>query len=53
MHTQPLPERVYAMDVRFPLLVVGTADRTIQVFNLNSPQTPYKTLQSPLKFQTR
>ncbi len=31
IHTQQLPERVYAMDVKFPLLVVGLANRTIQV----------------------
>lgn len=52
-HTQPLPERAYAMSVRHPLLVVACADRSIQVFNLSSPQKPYKTLTSPLKFQTR
>ena len=52
-HTQQLPERVYAMDVNHPLLVVGLADRQVQVYNLSQPQTPYKTQQSPLKFQTR
>ncbi len=31
VHTQNLPERVYAMDVVNKLLVVGTADRNIQV----------------------
>ena len=31
VHTQQLPERVYAMDVRHPLLVVGLANRRIQV----------------------
>lgn len=53
VHTQQLPERVYAMDCVHPLLVVGTADRAIQVFNLAQPQTPYKQLHSPLKYQTR
>ena len=48
-----LPERCYALDVKHPLLVVGTADRHILVFNLGQPQAPYKTLQSPLKWQTR
>ena len=52
-HTQPVPERVYAADVAWPLLVVGTANRRIQVFNLTSPQQPYKDIESPLKFQTR
>ncbi|RUS32495.1 WD40 repeat-like protein [Jimgerdemannia flammicorona] len=48
-----LPERVYSMDVVFPLLVVGTAERNILIYNLNNPSVPYKTLQSPLKWQTR
>jgi hypothetical protein len=37
-HTQPLPERCYTMSVRHPLMVVGTADRNILVYNLASPQ---------------
>ena len=31
VHVQQLPERVYAMDVRYPLAVVGLANRRIQV----------------------
>ena len=46
-------ERVYTMDVRNSLLVVGTADRYINVVNLADPMKFYKTLQSPLKWQTR
>ncbi|KAI0472774.1 Poly(A)+ RNA export protein [Xylariaceae sp. FL0804] len=46
-------ERVYSMDVRNQLLVVGTADRYINVINLQDPVKFYKTLQSPLKWQTR
>lgn len=46
-------ERVYALDVRDNLLVVGTADRYINVVNLKDPTKFYKTLQSPLKWQTR
>lgn len=30
-HTQALPERVYALDVKHPLMVVGLANRRIQV----------------------
>lgn len=51
--TVQLPERVYAMDVNHPLLVVGCADRHILVYNLQNPQQAYKTIQSPLKWQTR
>ncbi|KAI0537163.1 Poly(A)+ RNA export protein [Xylaria digitata] len=46
-------ERVYSMDVRNSLLVVGTADRYINVINLQEPLKFYKTLQSPLKWQTK
>lgn len=46
-------ERVYTMDVKGKLLVVGTADRYINVINLSEPTKFYKTLQSPLKWQTR
>jgi len=48
-----LPERCYALDVTHPLLVVGCAERQIQIFNLSNPQVPYKQLLSPLKYQTR
>ncbi|CAG8949817.1 hypothetical protein HYFRA_00004141 [Hymenoscyphus fraxineus] len=46
-------ERVYTMDVAKNLLVVGTADRYINVINLGDPSKIYKTIQSPLKWQTR
>lgn len=51
--TVTLPERVYSMDSLYPLMVVGTAERHIEVFDLNNPSTPYKSLLSPLKWQTR
>ena len=46
-------ERVYTLDVRDNLCVVGTADRFINVINLKDPGKFYKSLQSPLKWQTR
>ncbi|MCJ1311735.1 RNA export factor gle2 [Agyrium rufum] len=46
-------ERIYTMDTKDKLLVVGTADRYINVINLNDPTKFYKTVQSPLKWQTR
>ncbi|KAK1219381.1 RNA export factor gle2 [Marasmius sp. AFHP31] len=48
-----LPERCYTMDVQYPLMVVGTAERHIQIFNLTNPTSAYKTITSPLKWQTR
>ncbi|KAF9648783.1 WD40 repeat-like protein [Thelephora ganbajun] len=48
-----LKERCYTMDVKNQVLAVGTADRHIQIFHLSNPITPYKTVPSPLKWQTR
>ncbi|GBE88270.1 Poly(A)+ RNA export protein [Sparassis crispa] len=51
--TVQLPERCYTLDVVYPLMVVGTAERHIQIFNLSNPNTVFKTITSPLKWQTR
>ncbi|KAG0306372.1 hypothetical protein BGZ98_002490 [Dissophora globulifera] len=51
--TITLPERLYSMDSVFPLLVAGTADRHVLIYNLNNPSVPFKTVPSPLKWQTR
>ncbi|KAI8804360.1 Poly(A)+ RNA export protein [Cladochytrium replicatum] len=48
-----LPERLYSMDLAQALLVAGTADRHIVVYNLMNPTTPFRVIQSPLKHQTR
>ncbi|KAG9304958.1 hypothetical protein G9A89_003127 [Geosiphon pyriformis] len=48
-----LPERCYAMDLVFPLMVVATAERHVVVYNMLNPSQVYKTAQSPLKWQTR
>ncbi|KAK7246777.1 hypothetical protein RIF29_41647 [Crotalaria pallida] len=53
VHTQQLPERCYAMTVKYPLMVVGTADRNLIVYNLQNPQAEFKRIISPLKYQTR
>lgn len=46
-------DRVYAMDVKDRLVVVGTAERHINTIDLDNPSTFSKTAQSPLKQQTR
>ncbi|RZC46970.1 hypothetical protein C5167_039920 [Papaver somniferum] len=51
--TQQLPERCYALSVNYPLMVVGTADENLIVFDLTKPQVEYKRMQSPLMCQTR
>lgn len=51
--TVQLPERCYSMDSNGDLLVTATADRNILIFNLANPSQPFKTMPSPLKWQTR
>lgn len=54
--TIPLPERVYAMDAKGSLLVVGCADRHILTYDLQQlqqTQAPLKQSFSALKMQTR
>jgi len=51
--TVPLPERLYAMDVLFPLAVVATAERHVVIFDLRKPTVEFKRFASPLKYQSR
>jgi mRNA export factor len=54
--TLQLPERVYSMDIKYPLMIVGCADRHVLVYNLQTiqqNQSPYKQGQTALKMQTR
>jgi|EP01049_Picozoa_sp_SAG25_P005768 mRNA export factor len=48
-----LQERCYAMDLRDEYLVVGTADRHVQIFDVRKPNQQLKSEISPLKYQTR
>lgn len=51
--TVTLQDRCFTMDVKDNLLVIGTAERYINIVNLTNPDKFYKTIQSPLKYQTR
>jgi len=54
--TLQLPERVYAMDAKFPMLAVGTADRHVLTYDLRKVQQDAAALHtgfSPLRMQTR
>jgi mRNA export factor len=46
-------ERVYAMDSKARLLVVGTAECKIHLVDLGNPTAFARTLESPLRHQTR
>lgn len=49
----PLSERVYAMDVRGPLMVLGLAERKLAIFDVRKPSTPHHEKYSQLRYQTR
>lgn len=46
-------ERVYSMDIRDKLLVIGTAEKHVHIVDLENPTTIFETRPSPLKEQTR
>ncbi|KAL7750867.1 RNA export factor gle2 [Sorochytrium milnesiophthora] len=48
-----LPERCYAMDIVNQLMVVATAERHIVVVDMRNPGQIFRTIESPLKYQTR
>ena len=52
----PHSERIYCMDIKFPMLVAVTADRKNYVYNLQTPSqpmAPWRTMEGKLKLQTR
>lgn len=48
-----LPERVYCVDVDYPMAVVGTAGRSIIVYQLEGKPQEFKRMESPLRYQNR
>uniref|UniRef100_A0A0G4GW59 Anaphase-promoting complex subunit 4 WD40 domain-containing protein n=1 Tax=Chromera velia CCMP2878 TaxID=1169474 RepID=A0A0G4GW59_9ALVE len=52
-----LPERIFAMDVKFPVMVAATADHKVHIWNLQNlaqNSNPLRSIQMPnLKMQTR
>jgi mRNA export factor len=48
-----LPGKLNTMDVRDASMVLGTSDKKFHVFNLSTPDRPLRSLESPLKLQTR
>ena len=52
--TVALSDKCLAMDCKGPVLVAGTADKKLTVFDLRKPSVPFRApFESPLKFQTR
>lgn len=48
-----LPDKIHAMDVLGPAMVVATANKQLHVYNLMNPGTPTRSFPSPLKHQIR
>jgi mRNA export factor len=53
VYTLSLTDKVYAMDVLYPLAVVALADRSVVLGNLKSPTVEFRRNISPLKYQSR
>ncbi|KAF8824931.1 hypothetical protein HHX47_DHR7000692 [Lentinula edodes] len=51
--TVKLPERCYALDARYPLMVAATAERRILTFDLAQSPMLYENTASPQRLQTR
>lgn len=51
--TVRLPERVYAMDAKRGVLVVGLANRWVAVYDLRRPARPFEMRKLALRFQIR
>ncbi|KAG0336408.1 hypothetical protein BG004_008073, partial [Podila humilis] len=51
--TVAISDRLYSMDLHQNLLVAATADLQISMFDMSNPSVPFRTMQSPLKMQTR
>jgi len=51
--TVPLNEKIYCVDVKNNLCVVGTSERTVYIFDLTKPQVVYKKISNTLKWQYR
>lgn len=48
-----MSDKVFCMDVRAPLLVVGTADRKLRVYDIRKPQEVFHEKMAQLKYQFR
>ncbi|KAF9318129.1 hypothetical protein BG000_008120 [Podila horticola] len=48
-----ISDRLYSMDTHGSLLVAATADMSIAMYDMSNPTVPFRTIQSPLKMQTR
>eukprot|EP01083_Nonionella_stella_P025721 70854_1 len=51
--TVKLSERVYAMDLKFPLLCLALANKKVVVFDVRNPSKPVKEMITLLKHQLR
>jgi len=51
MKTINLSERVYCADVKYPMAMIGCADRRLYCLKLENEPTEFQKQESPLKFQ--
>ncbi|KAJ5079754.1 mRNA export factor [Anaeramoeba ignava] len=46
-------QKIFSMDVKYPLLVAADSQRKIYSFDITSTPSLYNTIDSPMKYQTR
>jgi len=51
--TTSLSDRLYCMDVKLPLGVIGTAERALHFYDMRKATMEFKRIESPLKYQSR
>jgi len=51
--TVSLPDKLYSATEHNNIVAIAMAERHVHVYNMANPSLPFKTLQSPLKFQSR
>lgn len=49
----PMPERVYCLDIAYPVLAVGLAERNVMIYNLDNPTQLARRMESLLKYPPR
>jgi len=48
-----LGERAYCSDMQGDIIAIGTADRSVFIFDVRKPKTPLRKMSSSLRYQTR
>ena len=51
--TVQMPDKAYCVDVMYPMVVAGLANRSLVVYSLENGIQAFKTIEAPLKYQLK